>query len=112
MDSPNADRQPRKRQALNCKFPCDDHQSARAKICHVKGSLLTFDTGSSERGEKSFVIEVVAEDWFTVIAPIHNVIDRVGILDAQRTQHGPTLPNIRVSVNSKERPLYVVRNFL
>ena len=70
----------------------------------VKGSLLTFDTGSSERGEKSFVIEVVAEDWFTVIAPIHNVIDRVGILDAQRTQHGPTLPNIRVSVNSKERP--------
>ena len=89
------------------------HLSKLEKNCQtIKGSLLTFDTGSSERGEKSFVIEVVAEDWFTVIAPIHNVIDRVGILDAQRTQHGPTLPNIRVSVNSKERPLYVVRNFL
>jgi hypothetical protein len=41
-----------------------------------------------------------------MIAAIHDVVDRAGILDMQRAGHAPTLSARPFSVNSKERPLY------
>ena len=62
-------------------------------------------TSLGERGEKAFVIEVVAEDGLAMVATIHDVINRAGIFDAQLARHGNPLPPHRIGVNSKERSL-------
>ena len=37
------------------------------------------------------MIEIITEDRFTAVTTVHDVIDRAGILDAQRAGHDPVL---------------------
>ena len=72
------------------------HETIRMNLPIGLGASL------GERDEKLFVIEIVAKDGFTMVATIHDVIDRAGIFDAQRTGHGTVLLPLGICVNSED----------
>jgi hypothetical protein len=48
---------------------------------------IGLDAGLVECAEEQLVINIIAEDGFTSISSIHDVVDRSGIFDAQLTGH-------------------------
>lgn len=46
---------------------------------------IGFGANLRQGREKLLVIQIVAEDEFAAVAPVHDVIDRAGIFDAQRS---------------------------
>ena len=53
--------------------------------------MRSWRTDLGERGEKSFVIEVVAEDRLTSVAAVHDMVDRAKNFDAMmRNARGMT----------------------
>ena len=56
----------------------------------------------SQCGEKLLVIEIIAEDRFTAVTTVHHMVDRAGILDAQRAGHVAVLPPQLNCVNSED----------
>jgi hypothetical protein len=63
-------------------------------------------TGLGPGGEEAAAVHVIPANRLAMIAAIQDVINRAGILDAQRAGHEPTLSARPFSVNSKERPVY------
>jgi hypothetical protein len=61
-------------------------------------------TGLGQGGEEAAAVHVIPVNRLAMIAAIQDVINRAGILDAQRAGHEPTLSARPFSVNSKERP--------
>jgi len=59
-------------------------------------------TSLGERGQKAFVVGVIAEDGFTTVASIHNVVDRAGVFDALCSRHGAVLPLNGICVNTAD----------
>jgi len=70
---------------------------------HVRIRLPT--SGNMDAGivdcENRPLHEVVAQDGFAAVAAIHDVIDGIGVLDAQLASHDGTLPGRSGRVNSK-----------
>ncbi len=48
---------------------------------------IGFGANLRQGGEKLPVIQIIAEDGFAAVAPVHDVVDRAGIFDAQRSGH-------------------------
>jgi hypothetical protein len=51
-------------------------------------------------------ILIVLKNPFTTIAPVHDMIDSAGILDAEFARHGTKVPKRFACVNSYDRPLF------
>jgi hypothetical protein len=52
-------------------------------------------------------IVIVLKDPFTTIAPVHDMVDSAGILDAKFARHGTKVQKRLVGVNSYDRPLFL-----
>ena len=61
--------------------------------------------GLTQRGEKALSILIVPENQLALIAPVHHMIHRTGVLDPHLPWHQAQLTMCLLLVNSEDRPL-------
>jgi hypothetical protein len=57
---------------------------------------LSFGASLANSFQKTLPISLVAENRLAPVAPIHDMVDRSGVLDAQLTGHPATLTSLGV----------------
>jgi hypothetical protein len=60
----------------------------QAKRMHLPPRFLA---GLAQRFQKTLAVPVISEDRLLPVAPVHDVVDRAGILDAQFSRHRFTI---------------------